>query len=305
MALILCHCILNTNARAPGIALWGGVVKPVYDILKENKVSFMQLPCPEASYIGLRRWWFVKEQYDNALYRDYCREMLIGFSEILLENDVRRFEVIGLGISPSCGYRETQSDETWGGRPRSVDVSRNVKQSSGVWIEILEEVFKSYGFTFNIYDLPPPLIYPGKRFIGTSSYPKTYEESLKELCERLGYNYEKLLAMSYHPIGVDADMRSKKILLAPLEFALKFDETLDRYVEDGFGLILIPRSNVMTHERRALLDAIVRQVENHVKAGHQVFIHEDDGSRLFRELLKLLGERGLLESIPRIQGELT
>ena len=225
---------------------------------------------------------------------------MIGFSEILLENGVRRFEVIGLGLSPSCGYRETQSDETWGGRPRSVDVTRNVKQGSGVWIEVLEEVFKSYGFAFNIYDLPPPLIYPEERSVGTSSYPKTYEESLKELCERLGYNYERLLAKSYHPIGFDVDRRSKKILLAPLEFASKFDETLDRYVEDGFGLILVPRSNVMTHERRALLDAIVRQVENHIKAGYRVFIHEDDGSRLFRELLKLLGERGLLESIPHI-----
>ena len=301
MTLILCHCVLNVNARAPGIALWNGVIKPVYDILKANKISFVQLPCPEASYLGLRRWWFVKEQYDNALYRDYCREMLIGFSEILLENNIREFNVIGLGISPSCGYRETQSDETWGGRPREIDVTKNVKQGSGVWIEILEEVFKSYGFTFDIYDLPPPLIYPGRRHIGTSKYPQTYEESLKELCEKLGYSYQKSLIEKYPPKEVNTDLRSKKILLTSLEFALKFDDILDRYVEDGFGLILIPRSNVMTHERRRLLDAFVRQVENHVKAEHQVFLYEDGGgSKFFQEFLKLLEERGLLEAIPRI-----
>ncbi|RLG08624.1 MAG: hypothetical protein DRN68_03325 [Thaumarchaeota archaeon] len=301
MNLVLCHCVLNVNARAPGIALWNGVIDPVYDILKADKLPFAQLPCPEASYLGLRRWWFVKEQYDNALYRDYCREMLIGFSEILLENNIREFNVIGLGISPSCGYRETQSDETWGGRPREIDVTKNVKQGSGVWIEILKEVFKSYGFTFDIYDLPPPLIYPGRRHIGTSKYPRTYEESLNELCEKLGYSYQKPLIEKYPPKEVDADLRSKKILLTSLELALKFDKTLDRYVGDGFGLILIPRSNVMTHERRTLLDAYVRQVENHIKAGHQVFLYESgEGSRLFQEFLKLLEERKLLKVIPRI-----
>ena len=188
-----------------------------------------------------------------------------------------------------------------GGRPREIDVTKNVKQGSGVWIEILKEVFKSYGFTFDIYDLPPSLIYPGRRHIGTSKYPQTYEESLKELCEKLGYSYQKPLIEKYPPKDVNTDLRSKKILLTSLEFALKFDDILDRYVEDGFGLILIPRSNVMTHERRRLLDAFVRQVENHVKAEHQVFLYEDGGgSKFFQEFLKLLEERGLLEALPRI-----
>ena len=105
----------------------------------------------------------------------------------------------------------------------------------------------------------------------------------------------------YPPKEVNTDLRSKKILLTSLEFALKFDDILDRYVEDGFGLILIPRSNVMTHERRRLLDAFARQVENHVKAEHQVFLYEDGGgSKFFQEFLKLLEERGLLEALPRI-----
>ena len=289
------------NARAPGIALWNGVIDPVYDILKVGKIPFVQLPCPEASYLGLRRWWFVKEQYDNALYRDYCREMLIGFSEILLENNIREFNVIGLGISPSCGYRETQSDETWGGRPREIDVTKNVKQGSGVWIEILEEVFKSYGFTFDIYDLPPPLIYPGKRHVGTSRYPRTYEDSLKELCEKLGYTRQELLLEKYPPKEVDMDLRSKKVLLTSLELALKFDKTLDRYVKEGFGLILIPRSNVMTYERRTLLDAYARQVENHIKVGHRVFLYEGgEESKFFQEFLKLLEKRELLKAVSRV-----
>lgn len=285
------------NARAPGIALWEGVVEPVYRALKRDYVWFMQLPCVECAYLGLRRWWLVKEQYDNALYRDYCWELATGISEILLENDIRDFKLIGLGLSPSCGCRESQSSPSWGGRPREVDTSMNVRPGTGVWIRVLEEVFKEYGFNFTAYDLPPSMTYPGERW--SESYPRDVEGCLRELSENLDYNYESFPVEDYiKRVHINEDMRSGRVLVAPLEAALSYNPILEKYVEEGFGLILTPKSNILTYERRDLLMALARQVENHLDYGHKVVLFKGvRASRLFEEFMKILEYRGLSRQI--------
>jgi len=294
--IILGHCILNVNSRAPGIARWRNVVKPVWDIVKSKQVSFLQLPCPEAVYLGLRRWWFVKEQYDNSLFRELCRKIAVGFSEILEENNVRKFKLVGLGISPSCGYRETQSDSSWGGRPREVDVKSNLKPEPGVFIEVLDETFRKYNFDYEIYDLPPSVIYPEER-TGSRMYPKDFESCIREICSFLGYDCEQLPLNEYEKL-VDLDSRGGMILVAPAEIVTKNRSLIERYVGEGYGLILIPTSEKLNIEKEVIADIYVRQIENHLNVGHKILLMRPElSSNLFRKTLEFLKKKGLLERI--------
>lgn len=294
--LMLCHCVVNVNSRAPGIARWSNVVQPAWDIIKGKNFSFIQLPCPEAVYLGLRRWWYVKEQYSNALFRELCEKMAVGISEILVENKIKEFKLIGLGISPSCGYRETQSDPSWGGRPREIDVESNLTIGSGVLIETLEKVFRKYRFIFEIYDLPPSLIYPGER-IGIKKYPRSFEDSVKELSEFLGFDY-KLFKLHEYDKYVDSDIRSRKILICPFEMLVEKFDTIEEYIEDRHGLILIPRSNSPTSEKEEIANMFALQVENHLEVGHQIKLYKyDTHSILFKRFIEILKHRGLLKKI--------
>ncbi len=294
--LLLCHCVLNVNSRAPGIARWSNVVQPVWDIIKLKNLQFIQLPCPETVYLGLRRWWFVKEQYSNVLFRELCRKMAIGISEILVENKIREFKLIGLGISPSCGYRETQSDPSWGGRPREIDTESDITSGLGVLIEALDKIFREYGFIFKIYDLPPSLIYPDER-TGIKKYPRSFEDSVKELFEFLEFDYE-LSKLHEYSKDVDSDIRSRKILICPFEILSEKFETIEEYIRNKYGLILIPKSDNLTPQKEELVNMFAMQVENHLEVGHHIELYRyREHSSLFKRFMKILEDRGLLKNI--------
>jgi len=289
------------NSRAPGIAIWEGVVTPVYEALMGGRHFFLQLPCPEAVVTGLRRWWYVREQYDNSLFREVCRDIAVASSEILLENRVYGFKLLGLGLSPSCGYRETQSDPSWGGRPREVDVSANVKPGMGVWIGVLRDVFSEYGFKFSVYDLPPSILYPKGRAEHTHLYPKDVAGGIRELYRELGYgagDVGRYLAKA----SISRDVRSGKVLVLPQEVVMGRPNAVNRYVSMGFGLVVIPRSNVVNHDRVQLTRYVTHQLINHSVVGHKVLVAtECEHSRLYEELLKRVRDSGLYRYVEFVE----
>lgn len=294
--LLLCHCVVNVNSRAPGIARWSNVVRPVWDVIRAQNLQFVQLPCLEAAYLGLRRWWLVKEQYSNALFKDLCKNVAIGISEILKENCIERVKLVGLGISPTCGYRETQSDPCWGGRPREVNLKNNITSGSGILIETLEKILRDYQFVYEIYDLPPCIIYPDGR-VGVEKYPRSFEDSIKEVFEFLGVGY-RLLKLNEYSKSVDLDIRSCKIFICPHEALIEKNEVIEKYVEDGYGLVLIPRSNALTFEKKEVARMFALQVENHLDVGHKIVLYKyDKCSALFHKFVKFLKDRNLLENI--------
>lgn len=294
--LLLCHCILNVNTRAPGIARWSNVIKPVWNIIRAKDLEFIQLPCLEAAYLGLRRWWFVKEQYSNAMFKDLCRKIGTGISEILLEEKIREIKLIGLGISPTCGYRETQSDPSWGGRPREVDIKNNIAEGPGILIEILDEILRENDFSCEIYDVPPAIIYPGERK-GIKKYPRTFEESIRELSEFLNYDY-RMIKLDEWERDVDSDIRSRKIFVCPYEALSENRELIEKNVRDGFGLITIPRSNHLTPIKEEIAKMFVLQIENHVEVGHHVTLYEySRASLFFKRFREILENRNVLNKI--------
>lgn len=54
--LIMCHCLLNANAKIVPLASVQGVFTDVILPHINEGCGLFQLPCPETSYLGMYRW---------------------------------------------------------------------------------------------------------------------------------------------------------------------------------------------------------------------------------------------------------
>jgi len=108
--IALAHCHLNSNSKVLGLACYPGARAEVVAPLIEGGVGIVQLPCPEASFLGMKRWGMTVEQYDTPAYRRHCRKILRTTVDTLraLADDGCTIEgVIGVEGSPSCGVETT------------------------------------------------------------------------------------------------------------------------------------------------------------------------------------------------------
>lgn len=178
--LVLMNCVLNMNTRAPGIAIHRGAVEPLVHKLMEENVEFVQVPCPEATFVGLKRWWFTKELYDSVPYRRHCRKLAEEIANIVKRYYEGGYSIvlIGLSLSPSCGVLYTQSDPSWEGRPFNVGDAPPVVRGMGVFIEELAKALERAGIEYSAHELPPALIYPLYRVPKLAEYPANYDEAL-------------------------------------------------------------------------------------------------------------------------------
>ncbi|HJD45560.1 MAG TPA: hypothetical protein H9909_01830 [Candidatus Mediterraneibacter norfolkensis] len=160
--LLVSHCILNTASK---VVLYDKKEieaeedlrrKFVGEALRKG-VQFIQLPCPEFTLYGSRRWGHVSTQFDNPFFRDHCSKQLdpviLQLKEYVAHKD--RFHVIGiLGIdgSPSCGVDRTCFGQ-WGGsfgeRTDLKETLDSVKcaAGSGVLIDVLKKRLETEGLT--------------------------------------------------------------------------------------------------------------------------------------------------------------
>ncbi len=148
--LIVCHCVLNANAKIPPLASVPGVFSDFIMPHIQSGCGIVQLPCPETTYLGMNRWGMTKEQYDNPSYRAHCRRILEAPLSQLIAFHRAGYEIIGLvGMdgSPSCGIHLTCEGYT-GGEIRSL---KEVKQQldslrstsgQGVFIEELLDLLR-------------------------------------------------------------------------------------------------------------------------------------------------------------------
>ncbi len=108
--VVLCHCLLNVNAKISGLAHYGGILPHVVDMCLASGAGIMQLPCPETTYLGVKRWGMTRNQYDTPFYRRHCRDLLSPIVAQLceyLDNGYTIDKIIGVDGSPSCGVRHT------------------------------------------------------------------------------------------------------------------------------------------------------------------------------------------------------
>jgi len=147
-SLIVCHCLLNANAKIFPLAICGGVNRDVLNPYLEEDVGLIQLPCPETGYLGLNRWGMTREQYDHLHYRDYCREILkptLYQVRAFVDAGYQILGVIGMDGSPNCGVHKTCAGFTGGEICSQADIGRQQEKlvfvpGKGVFFKILEEM---------------------------------------------------------------------------------------------------------------------------------------------------------------------
>jgi predicted secreted protein len=159
--MVLCHCHLNANAVITPLAEYEGVNNTVIAKIIEDGTGLLQLPCPETTWLGMQRWGMTKNQYDTAAYRRFCREILQPSIDQISAWITVGYEIRGvLGVtgSPSCGVRTTCMGYMGG------EISCNRKNDSkhpvakmtpgsGVFIEVLQEVFREQAFDIQFLEI--------------------------------------------------------------------------------------------------------------------------------------------------------
>jgi len=106
------HCLLNQNSKVGDGAHCAGIYSPVVDVLRDQGWRIEQMPCPELAFIGLNRFWAVREQLDTIAYRKHCRRLAATVADMIAVRAGRGEEVVLIGVegSPSMGVRITSSD---------------------------------------------------------------------------------------------------------------------------------------------------------------------------------------------------
>ena len=149
---IVCHCLLNSNAKIYPLADTPGVYTDNLAPLMHEGVGLVQLPCPETCYLGLNRWGMTKEQYDHQAFRDFCKTIL---HPVLLQ--ITAFAqagyiisgVAGMDGSPNCGITRTcvgyRGGEICSGNEMNLGNNLEMVPGRGIFMEILEELLRAVG----------------------------------------------------------------------------------------------------------------------------------------------------------------
>ncbi|MBN1235458.1 MAG: hypothetical protein JW999_05330, partial [Methanotrichaceae archaeon] len=98
---VAAHCLLNPLTRVRGLA----------PLPFQPEGPIVQLPCPEALYLGLERWAVTKNQLDVPQFRRFCRALITQYADLLqmLASQGARLRILGVAGSPSCGVETTSS----------------------------------------------------------------------------------------------------------------------------------------------------------------------------------------------------
>ncbi|MBU5438819.1 hypothetical protein KQI42_12395 [Tissierella sp. MSJ-40] len=159
--IILSHCILNDKSKVKKIEKDPNPdVLSFIQLLIENDIGIVQMPCPELICYGLNRWGHVKEQYDHPHYRKMCRKLFLPILDQIIEYSANNYEVVALvGIygSPTCGIYRTCSGK-WGGELGSnPDIKSTIStvtgiEESGVFMEEIQKILEENNIELKMID---------------------------------------------------------------------------------------------------------------------------------------------------------
>ena len=136
---VVAHCHLNVNAKVCGLAQYAGVRDEVISPLIADGTGIVQLPCPETTFLGLKRWGMTVEQYDTPAYRRHCRDIIrstVDTLTALRDDGCAITAVIGVEGSPSCGVATTCTGYAGGEIEGMTDIPHaQLTPGRGVFIE--------------------------------------------------------------------------------------------------------------------------------------------------------------------------
>ncbi|MGD0951792.1 MAG: hypothetical protein ABR985_05270 [Methanotrichaceae archaeon] len=70
---VVAHCLLNPHTRVKGLGPLGFRPEP----------PLIQLPCPEALYLGLDRWVVTRNQLEVPEFRRFCGSLIVHYADII------------------------------------------------------------------------------------------------------------------------------------------------------------------------------------------------------------------------------
>lgn len=155
--VLVCHCLLNANAKVCGLAKYAGVQPGVAELFVAKGIGLVQLPCPELLHMGHGRWWQSRSQYDVPAYRDLCARLAAQAADQVAAYSRAGYAVLGcFGVegSPSCGVREVYDTDDWGGRPREIDTSSCRIKGTGLFVQAMQRALEEHGVTIPFIGVP-------------------------------------------------------------------------------------------------------------------------------------------------------
>lgn len=152
--VVLCHCILNSSAIVEGEAAYPGAMEEILLPIVREGTGIIQLPCPESTFLGLKRWGMTSEQYDTPAFRRHCASILepaIDQLEDAIENGVEVLGIVGVKGSPSCGISATCRGYRGGSAGCSQEAFR--APGAGIFIEVLRQALANRGLNLPMADV--------------------------------------------------------------------------------------------------------------------------------------------------------
>jgi predicted secreted protein len=139
---VIAHCLLNPCTRVKGLG------RTNY----EPSGPVIQLPCPEAIYLGLDRWAVTRNQIDVPEFRRFCGRLIEPYADLMemLAAGGCSIKVIGVAKSPSCGVKTTTAGYS-GGRVRAAEHEHI--PGMGVFMEELTSELVRRGVAFEIDEM--------------------------------------------------------------------------------------------------------------------------------------------------------
>jgi predicted secreted protein len=98
---VVAHCLLNPFTRVRGLV----------PVSFRSEGPFIQLPCPEALYLGPDRWAVTRNQLDVPEFRRFCQLLIVHCADLLemMAKQEVAITIVGIAGSPSCGVSTTSS----------------------------------------------------------------------------------------------------------------------------------------------------------------------------------------------------
>jgi len=161
--ILLPHCILNPFSIIHGRQNNQRLAREMIEMAMKNDVGIIQLPCPEMTLLGAKRWAQSFEQYDTPWFHKHCEKLAESIVDQMLDhyNDgIKLIATVGIAGSPSCAVFETTSAADYGGlvpgmsgSPQALPESTKVPRQ-GHFIHILQKQLHLANVHFNLIELP-------------------------------------------------------------------------------------------------------------------------------------------------------
>ena len=131
------HCLLNPHTRVKGLE----------SLDFRPELPLIQLPCPEALYLGLDRWAVTRNQLEAPEFKRFCRLLIVHYADMIemLASKGTSVRIVGVAGSPCCGVLTTSAGYE-GGRVR--ESPHEHVPGMGVFMEELTLELKQRGVAF-------------------------------------------------------------------------------------------------------------------------------------------------------------